>query len=70
MGEAEASVDVNYVTNRLLSSTMGGAMLTPGNPEVFEIWFSNGYTLKIIDDPSTGMRVNLVPPPAKPAKKK
>jgi len=67
-GEAETPIDYNFLTDRLLSSTFGATTLTPGNPEVFEMYFSNGHTLRIIGDKS-GVRINLVPPSKPPAKK-
>lgn len=65
LGEAETPVDLNYVTDRLLFSTFGGTNHVPGNPEVLEMWFSNGHTLRIISEGNKGVRINLVPPPKK-----
>jgi hypothetical protein len=68
-GEEETPVDYNFVTDRLLSATFGGSSFAAGHPEVFELWFSNGHTLRIISEGHKGVRVNLVPPATQARKK-
>ncbi len=70
LGEDETPIDFNFLTDRLLFSSFGGSAHVPGNPEIFELWFSNGHTLRIISEGHKGVRINLVPPATREEKKK